>query len=166
MEPETKRYRLDRAKQVLRDIHHIPVATVNVDGSPHSSPVFMAFDDSLCGYWASNSDSLHSQNIARDPRVFLAIFDSRQGHSGLFLGGAAKELTNTADLRHGFDMLQQLKQQVYGTLAARSAYAEKGQQRIYQFTPEHAWVNHSDKDTRGVIIRDRRYEVPISELLR
>lgn len=165
MNEQDKRYRIGRAREVLRDIHHILVATVNEDGSPHASPVLFVFDDRLHGFWASSLAALHSQNIARDPRVFLCVFDSLNGHSGLFLSGTAVALTDRPAIIRGHGYLQVLKKKLFGDdLADITGYIGESPQRIYEFTPEQAWVNHSDRQD-GVIVRDRRYEITISELL-
>ena len=165
MNAEEQKQRLARAKEVLRDIHHIPVATVNKDGSPHASPVLFVFDSLLHGFWASNPESMHSQNILRDPRVFLAIFDSREGHSGLFLSGSATELIDPQAVQHGLALLGRLKKILYGDgMADAAEYMPTGRQRIYEFIPQHAWVNHSERQD-GAIIRDSRYEIPLQQLL-
>ncbi len=163
MDDETRRYRLSRAKEVLRDIHHIPVATVNEDGSPLSSPVFMAFDGLLHGFWSSSPESMHSKNIARDPRIFLAIFDSKEGHSGLFLSGKATVLNEPGPILAALERLAKLKGSLYGGMGDVGHYIE-GPQRIYEFIPEKAWVNHSEKEG-SVVVRDQRFEIPLSDLL-
>ena len=53
------------------------ISTINEDGSPWASPVHFAFDESNI-YWLSAENAQHSQNIARDNRVFITVFDSRQ----------------------------------------------------------------------------------------
>jgi hypothetical protein len=164
MDEQTRQYHILRARAVLRDIHHIPVASVNKDGSPHTSPVLLVFNASLCGYWASSPDSLHSQNIARDPRVFLSIFNSREGHSGLFLAGTATELTERQAIATALDRRRLLKEELYGgDMGDVASYTGMGTQRIYEFTPEHAWVNHSEKQG-CIIVHDQRYEITVGEL--
>lgn len=39
--------RVKRAQELLVTAKHVAIATVNADGSPHNTPVFMAFDDGL-----------------------------------------------------------------------------------------------------------------------
>jgi len=34
-------YRIERAKWLISNIQHAAIATVNEDGSPHNSPVFL-----------------------------------------------------------------------------------------------------------------------------
>lgn len=156
--------RINRAKQLLQEIHHVPVATVNEDGSPHDSPVFMAFDDRLCGYWASNIETQHSKNIARDSRIFMVVFDSREGHGGLFIQATAKPLETEAEAKHGYETLKALKQQLYGDMGGLGLYVGDGSQRIYCAEPLKFWINKSDRNEEGVIIRDRRYEITLEQL--
>jgi hypothetical protein len=157
--------RINRARQLVAEIHHIPIATVNGDGTPHNSPVFMAFDDSLKGYWASHPANLHSQNIARDAGVFLVIFDSREGHGGLYIKAKATVLEDRAEAARGYQLLKQLKEQLYGSMGNLDDYLAKGTQRIYCASPVSCWVNKSDRDKNGVIIKDNRYEISVKDLL-
>lgn len=164
MDDEERNRRITRAKEVLRDIHHVPIATVNEDGSPHASPVLFAFGGELHGFWASSPESLHSRNIARDPRVFLTIFDSKGGHGGLFLSGIAEELSSQQKIAQGYQYIERLRQEAYGEgMAELSSYTDPGPQRIYEFTPERAWVNHSER-RNGALIFDSRYEISLQEL--
>src|SRR5580765_1025768 len=84
--------RLEWLGGVLRDISHVALSTTNADGSPLCTPVFGAIDRDLNIYWSSHPQSLHSRNLARDPRIFAVIFDSRQGHSALYVQGKARVL--------------------------------------------------------------------------
>lgn len=97
--------RIERARELLMTIHHVPIATVNEDGTPHNSPVFMAFDEELRGYWSSHSLSVHSQNIARDGNAFIVVFDSREGHGGLFMEGTASMITDDQEAIDALELL-------------------------------------------------------------
>jgi hypothetical protein len=156
--------RITRARKILTEIHHVPIATVNQDGTPHNSPVFMAFDGRLCGYWASHPDSQHSRNIVRDGNVFLVVFDSREGHGGLYNEAHAEVLEDRAEAASGHQVLRELKERFYGAMGELDAYLGPGTQRIYRATPLKAWVNQSERDGAGVITKDSRYEVPLAEL--
>ena len=155
--------RLVRARQLLAEIHHVAIATVNEDGSPHNSPVFMAFDNQLRGFWASNQDSQHSRNIVRDGQVFLVIFDGRQGHGGLYIAARARPLEGN-DIQHGYDCLKQLKGKSYGDIGDANLFAGANPQRIYQAEPLHFWINASERNEQGMIIRDKRIEISLEQL--
>ena len=45
------------------------------------------------------------------------------------------------------------------------SYFAAGKQRIYQAEPQRFWVNSSERDTSGAIIRDRRHEIKLEDLL-
>lgn len=162
---KTLQEKIARAKQLLDEIHHVGVATVNSDGSPHDSPVFMAFDDKLNSYWVSHPSSQHSQNIARDARVFMAVFDSREGHGGLFIEARAHALEGHDQATAGYEALSKLKERFYGTMGDIGIYTSKDGQRIYRAEPVRFWVNKSERDQSGAIISDRRYEITLDELL-
>src|SRR5438046_1078669 len=146
--------RLKRARELLRSIPHVALSTVNNDGSPHCSPVFMAFDTKLHGYWSSHPDSQHSQNIARDTRVFLVVYDSREGHGGLFIEAAAEVLTAMPGAKHALATLQARKAKLYGAMGDIQMYTgPEGPQRFYCARPLRAWVNCNERDAQGVILR-------------
>lgn len=157
--------RLERAKELLHEIHHVAIATVNDDGTPHSTPLFMVFDGRLNAFWASTTDSQHSKNITRDGQVFMVVFDSREGHGGLYIRAEARVLEDKTGARHGHAELQKLKQRLGGQLGGLELYLGDAPQRIYQATPLQIWVNKSERSEQGVIIRDGRYEVTIDQLL-
>lgn len=157
--------RIDRAKQLLAEIHHVPIATVNSDGTPHSSPVFMAFDHELCGYWASHPQTQHSQNIQRDGSVFLVVFDSREGHGGLYIQAKAEIIEDEFEAEKALLILKELKEKMYGSMGDIRDYLGEGEQRLYRAMPITAWLNKSERNQDGVIIRDSRFEIPLNALV-
>jgi PPOX class probable F420-dependent enzyme len=67
------------------------VATVNADGSPHTSVVWFKRDgDALL--LSTTASRLKARNIARDPRVSLSIFETTNPYSSVDIRGTA-ELT-------------------------------------------------------------------------
>jgi general stress protein 26 len=157
--------RVMRAKELLAGIHHVPIATVNDDGSPHNSPVFMAFDDQLNAYWSSSPEGQHSRNIARDGQVFLVVFDSRDGHGGLYIKAKATALENKTDVKRALAILEPLKETFYGTMGDASHYIGDGPQRLYCAVPQQVWVNRGERNEHGLIIRDTRHEITLSDIL-
>jgi general stress protein 26 len=156
--------RIARARQLVAEIHHVPLATVNQDGTPHNSPVFMAFDEALNGFWASNQETQHSKNIARAGRVFLVVFDSREGHGGLYIEAHAKVLETASEIEHGYQTLKELKAKAYGGLGDPELYLGDSPQRIYQAIPKKFWVNNSERNEEGFIIRDYRVAISLQQL--
>ena len=69
------------------------LATVNADGTPWSTPLHVASDGKYV-YWFSKESTVHSQNIARNPRVSLTLFspDESRGPKGVYVNGQVELL--------------------------------------------------------------------------
>ncbi|HEY2004482.1 MAG TPA: pyridoxamine 5'-phosphate oxidase family protein [Candidatus Saccharimonadia bacterium] len=150
---------LDLAQVLLRETRHVAIATVNTDGSPHCSPVFMVFDERLRGIWSSDPRSLHSHNIDRTGQAFLVLFNPEHG-GGLYIKARAKPV-GEPDLEQAYATYKSSGHPV----ADLSSYSSGAPQQLYHATPEQIWVNQSQKDPRGVIIHDHRIEIPLDQLL-
>lgn len=65
-----------RAKELLATARHATMATVNKDGSPHNTPYYFLYDETLEHlYWASHPESLHSGNVVRSQQIFVVVYD-------------------------------------------------------------------------------------------
>jgi len=73
------------------------LSTIGSDGAPWATPVHVAYNSGAI-YWVSNSETVHSMNIANNEHVFITVFDSRQtgdepGEKGaLYIKTVAREL--------------------------------------------------------------------------
>jgi|SRR4051794_18628630 nitroimidazol reductase NimA-like FMN-containing flavoprotein (pyridoxamine 5'-phosphate oxidase superfamily) len=65
-----------RAATVIEANKYLTLATVDADGLPWVSPVYFTPDGHTDFYWASSPDAVHSHNLAVQPEVSIAIFDS------------------------------------------------------------------------------------------
>lgn len=166
MNPEDLFKRIERAKELIGEIHHIPIATVNSDGTPHLSPLFMVFNKELKGFWSSSISSTHSINIDKTKNVFLVVFDSRMGHGGLFMSGNGRMANEEAEIDEGYKLLLKQKEKMYGSMPSLESYKKFSTQKIYCFEPEKFWINFSEKNKNGSILRDHRYEVEKTQLTR
>lgn len=68
------------------------LATINEDGSPWATPVHVFSDDDAV-YWFSKDTQQHSENIARDPRVSLALWARIDGTVGAYISGITEVLS-------------------------------------------------------------------------
>ncbi|HSX08032.1 MAG TPA: pyridoxamine 5'-phosphate oxidase family protein [Candidatus Saccharimonadales bacterium] len=157
--------RIERAKELLQTVRHVALATVNLDDSPHNSPVFMAFGKGLRGYWASHPDSQHSQNIARSGQVFLVLFDSMGKGGGLYVRARAQQVAED-ELEPALAAFNRAKARVQPNLKdlAIKNFTQGSPQRLYMAVPEQIWVNVSEHDAAGHIIRDVRHEISADKL--
>lgn len=155
--------RLERVRELLKIVRHVAIATVNEDGSPHNSPVFAAVDDHLRVYWASCTDTQHSQNIARTGQAFIVLFDSIGEGGGLYIDAKVRAL-EPDEIDDGL--------RVYNSARTRCEKAELSagmldatSQQLFCAEPQQMWVNLSEHDELGCVIRDYRHEISAEDLL-
>lgn len=159
------RERIDRAKELLRTARHGAMATVNADGSPHNTPVFMILDEKLENiYWGSAPEALHSQNIERTGQLFLAVYEANKG-GGLFMRAAQGHLLEKEELRTGLQVYNKRRANEGKNPLEISYYTGKSPQRMYGAYLEEFWVNVSERDDSKRVIRDYRHPVKRSQLL-
>lgn len=65
-----------RADAVIENNKYLTLATVDTAGNPWATPVYFTPDGHTDFYWASSPEAQHSVNIAGNPTVSIAIFDS------------------------------------------------------------------------------------------
>lgn len=85
------------------------LATINEDGSPWATPLHMVADDEAM-YWFSATDRIHSKNVTRSGKATIALFspDMSDGLKGVYLSGAAEQLSDTEHARVHDLFLQRL----------------------------------------------------------
>jgi len=64
------------ARALIAQNDYLTLATAGADGAPWASPVWFAARGLELFVWASKPGARHSRNIAENPRVSFAIFDS------------------------------------------------------------------------------------------
>lgn len=80
------------AVHLLEGTHLAHVATVNEDGSPQVTPVWVDHDgDTVLVNTARGR--LKDRNLARDPRVSISIVDAEKPYQPLLIQGKTVELT-------------------------------------------------------------------------
>jgi hypothetical protein len=151
-----------KATEILRLLPYFNVATES-DGQPWNSPVWAARDADLNLYWSSWIKAVHSQNIARNPRVFLTLFDStrQRGTNNLrclYLQCTAAEVTDAQDAEKAFKLLYPNEP------VDLSDFIGSGQKRFYRATTVKAWLNClSERELTPTTVK-MRVEVPLEQL--
>ncbi len=124
----------ETAQAILKFNQYCTLSTVTTEGAPWGTPVHFAYDESNV-YWLSNEHSAHSQNIDRDSRVFITVFDSRQAAETLGDRGAVYITSHATKLSND------------AAMAARDVYSSR----------------YPDDNNRKMVEWDV-YAVPIGEL--
>lgn len=128
------------ATKILQNMKYMTIATVCEDGSAWNTPVAPNLKKDLTFTWGSNENSVHSQNIRKEKRVFIVIFDSHAEEGtgeGVYMKGEAEELDE-----------------------------HEGTLKMYRFIPQKIWINDEEKNDDGSFKKDIRIELSIEDLKR
>jgi nitroimidazol reductase NimA-like FMN-containing flavoprotein (pyridoxamine 5'-phosphate oxidase superfamily) len=68
----------EKAKKILSECTYMVVGTSTVDGKPWIAPVLYVYDKEYNIYFLSAIDAVHSENILKNSKVSISIFDSHQ----------------------------------------------------------------------------------------
>lgn len=150
---------MNRAKEIIKKILYITIATVDGSGQPWNSPVYSAYDESYNFYWASWTESQHSKNINQNNRIFLVIYDPSipEGKGeGVYIQAKAYQLKNEAEIQEGLNYLDKR--------AGKKPHNPKHfmgdyPRRVYKAVPEKFWIN-DDGEIGGNYI-DVRNEIKL-----
>jgi uncharacterized protein YhbP (UPF0306 family) len=101
VERRAKRWSSAKLTAVARNLMNASplcaIATVAPGSKAHISHVYFAWTDTFDVCWISDSDSLHSRNLARNPSAAVTVFKSAQvwgrPDRGMQLFGTAKEVS-------------------------------------------------------------------------
>jgi pyridoxine/pyridoxamine 5'-phosphate oxidase len=130
-----------RAKEIIKQIQYVTIASATKDGMPWNSPVFSANDEDYNFYWGTHKDSQKARNIAANNNVFLVIYDStvRPGTGeGVYVKAKAHQITDPNEAKRVFELLKSRHATDFWDFAAVS---EAGPIRLYKAVPQQAWMN-------------------------
>src|SRR5579862_7964613 len=99
---------IQKAKEIIKQIIYISLATVNKESQPWSTPVYAAYDNNYNFYWKSGEHAEHSKNIKANSKVFISICDTTVTFGkgqGVFIQATADELINEADIEKALSYL-------------------------------------------------------------
>jgi len=147
-----------KALHVLDTISFATLATANTKGEPWNTPVFCAHDGFTI-YWCSHEESVHSQNIAANGRVFITIYNSKAGPGeglGVYLQAHARVLKDESEIRQALELLGQRRGRPFQFI---EKFMGDSPRHVYTAEPVAVWTNDANIDTDGDFIRDFRVEV-------
>jgi hypothetical protein len=94
------------ARELIDGNRYMTLGTADADGNPWVTPVFYATADYASFYWVSQTDAVHSRNLAERPRLSVVIFDSTvpaDTGRAVYMTATAQELTGS-DLDLGVEV--------------------------------------------------------------
>jgi hypothetical protein len=151
-----------RAVELLNGAPYFNVAT-ECDGQPWNTPVWAARSPALHLYWSSWVKAVHSENIRRNPRTFLTLFDStrRRGTNNLrclYLRCTTVAVEAADEAAAAFALVYP------GEAVELSDFLGDGQKRFYRATPVQAWLNCLSERELAPSTVKMRAELPIDRL--
>ncbi len=154
------------AKQIIKKILYITIATVSAENQPWNTPVYSSYDEDFTFYWASDQNSEHSQNIAQNNKVFLVIYDStvQEGKGeGVYVQATASIVEEEEEVTRALTYLYTRKGDDPDKRTAEEFMGEHPR-RVYKAVPEKMWIN-GNGDINGNYI-DVRLPVNLPVLIR
>jgi predicted pyridoxine 5'-phosphate oxidase superfamily flavin-nucleotide-binding protein len=134
---------------IARYINTYPLAvlsTVNADGAPHGSTIYIGSDDELNIYFMTKSGTTKDVNIKARPVVALTL--SGEDHqSTLQLSGTAHEINDQANGAPAFEVLGNIKRHSEDFRLPITKIGA-GQYIVYKIVAEHAVLTQYDISTR------------------
>ncbi len=155
--PEIPQERIDRAKELLAEARHVSMATVNLDGSPHNTPLFFIPDAHLKHiYWGSVERSLHSKNVLRTGKAFFALYDSHNVGGGLYLRCSNARVTQGEELNTALQTHNTRRAGFGRNPLSPEYYSQEDGQRMFMADIVEISINFALRDEDGHIIEDVR----------
>jgi hypothetical protein len=154
-----------RAKELIHTTRHISLATVNIDGSSHNSPVRFLYDNKLENiYWGSHKDSQHSKNIARTGQVFGVLFD-RNEKGGVYLKCEEGHVLSGDELLVGLEIINSAREKEKKGKIGKEYFEGSAHQQLWSAKIVNIWINSPVRDENGLIVNDLRVEVDKQNLI-
>ncbi len=164
MNEDLKR-KIDRVKELIQKGRHASMATVNSDGSPHNTPFRFMHDAKLEHiYWASHPESLHSQNILRTGQIFVVLYDLID-RGGLYIKAEGGKILKEDEVNEGLEIHNRLRKEEGKDPLPESYYGEESPQKMWRAKIKNLWINNSERDANGILVKDQRYEISAKDLI-
>lgn len=136
------------AKQLIEKLNYMTLATAALEGQPWNSPVYYVYDGDVTFYWISRRNTQHSQNIAKNPKAFIVIYDSTvEPYRGeaLYAQVVCAEVSDTTEITRALDLTTARIGKANFAPADVQGAAEF---RLYKAVVQQAWVKNLEKDVR------------------
>lgn len=153
-------------KELLKTIRHVALATVNEDGSPHNTPLFFALDEELSKlYFVSRLSSVHSANILRTGKGFVALYDSNTFKGGIYLTLENGRIANGDELEEGLQVYNEKTAEFNIDVLPDDYHLVEDGYKLFICDVAKIEVYTAEEDVNGHLIKETRKEVKAEDLL-
>ena len=132
----------DVVRSVIDANSYMSLGTVDEAGHPWVSPVWFATEDHRNFHWVSSPDAKHSRNLASNPDVAIAIYDSSVpvgGAQAVFMKGVAEQLAD-AELERGIELFDRVSLREINRSFSLEDVQGSSLMRLYRATISEHWV--------------------------
>jgi hypothetical protein len=155
---------ITRARELLK-YRHAAMATVNADGTPHNTPFRFMYDHELeYIFWGSHPESLHSQNVSRTGNIFVVVYDAMK-RGGLYIKAASGHILGGRELTEAISIHNRLRAEEGQEPLDITYYSGDSPQRMWGAKIVTMWVNSSERDETGKLLKDIRLEITAKDLI-
>ncbi len=154
-------------KELLKSIRHMALSTVNEDGTPHNTPLFLIYNEDLTQlYWGSHPSSLHSKNIHRTGQGYVVVFDSKVwGQGGLYLTIKNAHMVTEDELPEALRVHNNARKRWGKDPLETSYYQEPNPQKMYVGDIDKIEVYNVVRDKDGLVCEETRKQIGPKDLL-
>ncbi|MEG4573433.1 pyridoxamine 5'-phosphate oxidase family protein [Microcoleus sp. N3A4] len=152
------------AAELIRTCPYANIAT-SFEDTPWNTPVSAVADDELNFYWSSWVNAVHSQNLIKNPNVFLTLYDSTRpsgtnNFKCLYLQGIAVSVTAKEEIRKAHELVYPGKE------LQLEQFSPDPIKNFYKAIPKVAWLNCLSVRNLTPSTIKMRVEVSIEEIRR
>jgi PPOX class probable F420-dependent enzyme len=119
----------DDVRALLEGANIAHVATVLLDGGPHSAPVWIGMEGDRIAFLTSPG-SRKARNLQHDPRVAISITDREQGYTMAHIRGRVAEILEGDE---AWLVIDRISHKYTG-----QPYPERTDRVVFLVAPEHA----------------------------
>jgi len=132
---------MKKAKDTIKKIHYMTLATSSRKAMPWCSPVFCAYDRKYNFYWISSRHCVHSANIKDTGRAALVVYDSTvpegQGF-GVYFEAKAGMVEDKAEIERALKLLYNRKRR---PVPRAGIFVGQAARKVYRAVPVKVWIN-------------------------
>lgn len=137
-------------RDIFRAESFAHVATLDADGHPHATPVWVDYDDEQGHVLVNTVRGRHKErNVAADPRVALSVLDPQNPYRHVAIRGEVVDVVEDGADAH----IDRLTQQYMGFEEYPNRETENGPRVIVRIRPETVSTMHRPEPTPTGFVR-------------
>lgn len=128
----------ETVEYLIKNEHHLTLATADTEGVPWISPVFFVPDEKGQLFWVSSKNAHHSENIRKRSEVSIVIVGKLPAGDmdGVYIEADAFELTDVDEIEKAIEVFSMRSQPTKFTTKGIEDVTGKAAWRVYKAVPK------------------------------